>query len=159
MTLFFYGFFIIALKESFWDAILKIRKQLVVLGVFTFSALLIIWLFFEDGFVIHFTEALFKVANFWTWILVIFAYGFLHLNKPSRLLQYCNTAVYPFYILHQTITIIIGYWIMDKDWSLAIKFPIMIIGTFFTAWVIYEFLIRRLFFMRPFLGLKKKVIF
>ncbi len=159
LTLFFYGFLIIALGQSFWDAIVKIRKQLLVIGIIAFSTQLVIWLFFEDSFVIHFTEAFFKVANFWTWILVIFAFGFLQLNRPSKLLQYCNTAVYPFYILHQTIIIVLAYWLMNKNWSLTIKFPILAIGTFLVALVIYEFLIRRIFFVRPFFGLKKKVVY
>ncbi len=49
---------------------------------------------------------------------------------------------------------IIGYFIIDIELNFAIKFPIMILGTFFGSWFIYEFGIRKWKFIRPFFGLK-----
>ena len=63
---------------------------------------------------------------------------------------------YPFYILYQTITIILAYYMMNLDWNFGLKFGILLIGTFGFSWVIYEFLIRRWRFIRPLFGLKVK---
>jgi glucan biosynthesis protein C len=158
LTLFFFGFFLISIKDAFWSAIERIWKSSAVIGAVCFSGLLVIWLFFEDSFVIHFTEAFLKVVNLWAWILVLFGLAANYLNRPSNVLAYCNTAVYPFYILHQTITVIIGFMIMDKEWSLWIKFPLLIVGTFGISWLIYEFLIRRIRFLQPLFGVKRQAI-
>ncbi|MFW5820262.1 MAG: hypothetical protein ACOCWA_03170, partial [Bacteroidota bacterium] len=61
-----------------------------------------------------------------------------------------------FYILHQTVTIMIGFHLMDLSIGLIPKFTIMTAGTFFFTWMIYEFGIRRWSFIRPFFGLKRE---
>ena len=154
MTLFFYGFFLISVKEHFWTAVDKIKGKTLVLGLITFSGLLARWLFFEDSIVVHFIEAALKVTNLWLWILTIFGFAAQFLNKKSTLLTYCNRAVYPFYILHQTITILIGFFLMDLDWPFLPKFLILVVGTFGGSWILYEFLIRRVRWLHPLFGLK-----
>jgi glucans biosynthesis protein C len=157
LTLFLYGYILIAVKDDFWKAISKIWKKTLLIGLVAFGILF--WMRttpIEDTLFVHFSEALVKVTNLWAWILTIFGFAARHLNKPSATLAYANQAVYPFYILHQTITIIIGYFIYDMDWNLAVKFSLMTIGTFGFSWLIYEFLIRRVRFVWPLFGLKRR---
>lgn len=156
LCLFFFGFFLISIREVFWSAVDRIKKIALILGVVCFSGQMIIWLFFEDSYFIHFTEALLKVTNFWSWILVIFGYGAKYLNRSSKLLSYSNQAVYPFYILHQTLTVGIGYYLMNLEWHYSIKLVLMVVGTFGISWLIYEFLIRRIPLIWPLFGLKKR---
>jgi glucans biosynthesis protein C len=157
LTLFLYGYILIAVKDDFWKAISKIWKKTLLIGLVAFGILF--WMRttpIEDTLFVHFSEALVKVTNLWAWILTIFGFAARHLNKPSATLAYANQAVYPFYILHQTITIIIGYFIYDMQWDLAVKFSLMTIGTFGFSWLIYEFLIRRVRFVWPLFGLKRR---
>ena len=158
ITLFFYGFVLIATGNVFWETVSKIKNRALVLGIIGFSGQAIIWLFFEDGYVIHFTEALLKVVNLWSWILVLFAYAAQYLNKPSKGLAYANRAVYPFYILHQTITVAIGYYLMNLDWGFLPKALIMLIGTFGISWLIYDLIILRIPLLHPLFGLKDKQV-
>jgi len=153
---FFYGFILIATGEVFWETVAKMKHKALVLGIGCFSGQLAIWLFFEDGYVIHFTEALLKVTNIWSWILVLFAYAAQYLNKPSKELTYANRAVYPFYILHQTVTIAIGYYLMDLNWGFVPKALILVVGTFGISWLIYDLIILRIPLLHPLFGLKKK---
>ena len=97
-----------------------------------------------------------KVINCWSWILVLFGYAAKYLNKKSEAISYANQAVYPFYILHQTITVSLGFYIRDLDWSLGTKALLLVAGTFVISGVLYEFLIRRLQFLRPLFGLKQE---
>ncbi|MCK0161519.1 acyltransferase family protein [Allomuricauda sp. F6463D] len=156
IILFFYGFVLIATGDAFWQALARIKKKALVLGVIGFIGQVIIWLFFEDGYVIHFSEALLKVVNIWSWILVLFAYASQYLNKPSKRLSYANRAVYPFYILHQTITVGIAYYLKDLDWGLFPKAMILIVGTFGISWLIYDLIILRIRILHPLFGLKGK---
>lgn len=155
ILLFFFGFLLALIKDDFWLTVERYRKYFFVMGMLNFSLMILITHFYDDSTVRHFTEAFIKVVNLWSWILTLFGYASKYLNKKSDLLSYCNEAVYPFYILHQTVMIMIGYFLIEKKWSLVVKFSIIIIGTFTISWIIYEFLIRRLRYVRPFFGLKK----
>ena len=157
ITLFFFGFLLISVKETFWKTVEANRKTYLKCGIIGFSLLLFITTAFEDGYIRHFTEALIKVFSFWSWILTLFGYASNYLNKPSKTLAYCNEAVYPLYILHQTITIILGYYLMHLEWNSFYKFSIMSIGTFLISWILYEFLIRRWLLIRPLFGLHHKI--
>lgn len=156
IILFFYGFILIATGDVFWQTVAKVKQKALALGIIGFSGQLIIWLFFEDSYLIHFTEALLKVVNLWSWILVLFAYASQYLNRPSKGLAYSNRAVYPFYILHQTVTIAIAYYLMDLDWGFVPKALILVVGTFGISWLIYDLIILRIPILHPLFGLKKK---
>nr|WP_299341395.1 acyltransferase family protein [Allomuricauda sp.] len=155
IVLFFIGFVLIACGDVFWQSLEKVKKQALTLGILAFSTLLLIWLGFEDSILIHFTEAFVKVLNLWSWILVLFGYAVNWLNRPSASLAYANRAVYPFYILHQTITVGIAYYLMDLEWNFFSKASILTLGTFGISWLIYHFIILPIGWLHPLFGLKK----
>ena len=95
-----------------------------------------------------------KPVNTWSWIITIFGYGSKYLNKKSKLLSYRNRAVYPIYILHQTIIIILAYLLMDHPLHYVWKMLILLVGTYGISLVLYEFVIRRIALLGPLFGLK-----
>ncbi|MBX2896450.1 MAG: acyltransferase family protein [Cyclobacteriaceae bacterium] len=155
-TFFLYGFLLITVGDDFWKTVQAHRRKYLYCGIIGFSGLMGIWLFLEDSTLVHFIEALFKVFNLWSWIICLMGYAAVYLNKPSSILSYANEAVYPFYIVHQTITIAIGYYLMDLTWGFWPKFLVMVSGTFGGSWFIYEFTIRRWSWIRPLFGLTNK---
>ncbi|WP_299435023.1 acyltransferase family protein [uncultured Aquimarina sp.] len=155
LTFFLFGFILIAAGKVFWKSLDFIKSKALIIGIIAFSVQLFIWIQGEDSLLIHCTEAFIKVTNLWSWILVILGYGAKFLNIKSKILAYCNRAVYPFYILHQTITITIGYYIMSLDWGLLPKFIILVLGTFGGSWMIYHWIILKIPILHPFFGLKK----
>jgi len=156
IILFFYGFILIATGDVFWQTLTKVKSKAIILGIVGFASQAFIWLFLEDGYLVHFTEAFLKVVNIWSWILVLFAYAAQYLNKPSKGLAYSNRAVYPFYILHQTVTVAIGYYLMDLRWGFLPKAFVLVVGTFGISWLIYDLIILRIPILHPLFGLKKK---
>ncbi len=154
--LFLYGFILIMVRESFWKTVQKNRRPFLLIGLLAFNS----WLFlvFNDNVPIwaEYLKPILKVINCWSWILVLFGYAAKYLNKKSEAISYANQAVYPFYILHQTITVSLGFYIRDLDWSLGTKSLLLVAGTFVIWGVLYEFLIRRLQFLRPLFGLKQE---
>ncbi|MCK8520914.1 acyltransferase family protein [Aquimarina sp. D1M17] len=153
--LFFYGFVLLATGNVFWEQIDRIKKRALWIGCVAFLIQTTIWIIGKDSILIHFTEGMIKVINLWSWILVLFGYAAKYLNRKSSTISYCNRAVYPFYILHQTITITIGYYLMDLHWNTVSKFIIMVLGTFLASWVLYHFVILKIPFLHPLFGLKK----
>ncbi|MGB1241377.1 MAG: acyltransferase family protein [Chitinophagales bacterium] len=148
--LFISGFVLITIGESFWQTVDKIKSF--ALGIGLIGAVMILWSpnYYGNNFLLP----IFKVINMWSWVLVIFGYSAKYLNKESQILKYRNEAVYPFYILHQTITILVGFWLMNSSIPILLKFTIMAMATFGGSWLLYEFLIKRVRFLRPLFGLR-----
>jgi hypothetical protein len=63
-------------------------------------------------------------------------------------------AIFPWYILHQTITVMAGYWLTRQDLSVWIEAPLVILATFGGCALLHELVIRRVGFLRPLFGLK-----
>lgn len=154
--MFFFGFILIAVQDEFWALVNRYRRRFLYSAILSFTILLCLILLTEDSIIRHFTEAFLKVTNLWLWVLVCFGYAATYLNKPSAVLSYANESVYPFYILHQTVIICLGYFLMDLNLGLFPKGMILLLGTFGISWLLYEFLIRRFNWVRPLFGLKLK---
>jgi peptidoglycan/LPS O-acetylase OafA/YrhL len=84
--------------------------------------------------------------------LIGFASAYLSFNHS--ILSYANEAVYPFYILHQTVMVVIGFYIVQWPLGIASKYILISMGTFLICWLIYEFIIRRNNILRLLFGLK-----
>ncbi len=154
ILLFFIGFLLISIGDIFWKTVEQNRKTYLKIALMGFASFLLLTIPFEDGVVRHFIEAFITVTTSVSWILCLFGFASKYLNQPSKILAYCNEAVYPLYILHQTITVILGYFIMNLKWVVFYKFIFLSFGTFLISWFIYEFFIRRWNLMRLFFGLQ-----
>ena len=155
MILFLYGFLLLSCRDVFWAALNKIKKAALIIGLLSFLVLVVLWQF-EDSTLRHFVEAGVTVLNIWAWILAILGYAATYRNKPSKWLAYANRAVYPFYILHQTITVALAYYLKDLEWAFLPKFLVLTLGTFLGCWVLYDLVILRIPLLHPFFGLKKQ---
>jgi glucan biosynthesis protein C len=83
------------------------------------------------------------VLNYWSWLLAVLGYAGAYLAKTnSPLLRYCNDAVLPWYILHQTLIILCAAWLKPLAMPVAIEFPLVLAGTVAGCWLGYE-VIRR----------------
>lgn len=92
----------------------------------------------------------------WLWVLSIFSFGLQYLTVPSKFLYYATEAVLPFYILHQTVLLVVGYYVVRWDIPDALKFVLISLSSFAIILLIYEFLIRRNNVMRFLFGLKPR---
>lgn len=97
---------------------------------------------------------LFQSFNQWFWLIAIFGFGQRFLNRNSRFLSYATGAVYPFYILHQTVIIIIAYYVLDTNFTLWVKLAVILISSFFVTLGIYEYILKRSSPTRILFGLK-----
>jgi glucans biosynthesis protein C len=148
-VLFFYGFILITFKDTFWKLIEKYRLFFLILALLltpTFFLLL------RTDY--QYLICVVRIFNLWSWILLLIGYSAKFLNKPSALLSYRNEAVYPFYILHQTVLLILGFYVIKLNLNIPMKFLILVIGTFGIVWLFYEFIIRRVRLLRLLFGMK-----
>ena len=103
----------------------------------------------------YFGMSLLRTFNSWVWILAILGIGSRHLNFRNRFLNYSNVAVLPFYILHQSVIVVFGFFILDWDVAVMPKFLVLSTVSFITIIVIYEFLIKKFTPLRFLFGMKR----
>jgi hypothetical protein len=98
--------------------------------------------------------ALLSGINTLAWLLAIVGLARRYLTRRPAFLAYATEAVYPFYILHQTITVIAVFWLVRTGLPVGAKFALAAVITFAGTWLLYEFVVRRIAVLRPLFGLK-----
>ncbi|MDQ0233334.1 surface polysaccharide O-acyltransferase-like enzyme [Metabacillus malikii] len=77
------------------------------------------------------------------------------MNKSNRILKYTSEASMPFYILHQPIIILLGFFIYTLDWVVPLKLFLLVITAFAAIMCLYHYAIRQVNFLRILFGLKQ----
>jgi len=90
----------------------------------------------------------------WSFVLAILGYGQVYFNKPSQNLKRMNEAIYPFYILHQTVIVVLGYYIIQLNLNIPLKIVILLASSFFIIALIYRFFIYPFKVTRMLFGMK-----
>jgi hypothetical protein len=67
-------------------------------------------------------------------------------------LRYAREAVLPFYVLHQTVIVVIGFCIAHWEASVMVKYLILNSSSFVVIMALYELLIRRVNVLRFLFG-------
>jgi hypothetical protein len=91
-----------------------------------------------------------------SWLLFIMSLGIRFLNRESGVREPLNEAVLPFYILHQTVILIIGYFVVQWDWNNWIKYVTIASSSFFVTVVMYLFAVKPFNAVRFLFGMNKK---
>ncbi|MBN1559132.1 hypothetical protein JW998_02705, partial [candidate division KSB1 bacterium] len=100
-------------------------------------------------------ELFVRSLNSCCWLVTILGFGSRYLGFNNKLLHYAREAAMPFYILHQTIIITIGYFIADWDAGVLLKLILLSVLSFAIIMVLYELLIKRIHFLGFLFGMKR----
>ncbi len=92
----------------------------------------------------------------YAWSSIVFLFGLAQrfLNRPSKILTYLTGAVFCYYILHQTLTVIAGYYLTQLGLGVLPEFLLVSVITVGGCMAGYEFL-RRVPVLRPWFGIKR----
>lgn len=159
ITLVFYGYFFGG-SDRFWLACERYRFYF--FGIAVACIALLFYKFWWNSYMPKEQNSdlyLFGILNslhIWLLILAILGFAKRHLNFTNRFLIFSNQAVYPFYILHQTLIVSFGYYVVQWPLPIFIKLLILIICCFVTLLLLYHYLIRPFIIMRVLYGLKPK---
>ena len=77
-----------------------------------------------------------------------------YLTRTTSFLKYSNEAVLPFYILHQTVLLSIGYFVVQWAIPDLAKWAIIFVSSFIVIMAIYEYIVRRFNVMRVLFGMR-----
>jgi hypothetical protein len=90
----------------------------------------------------------------WSIILAILGFAMQHLTKQTAFLSYSNEAVLPFYILHQTVLLSVGYFVVQWHLPDLLKWLVIVPTSFAIIMGMYEYLVRRNNVLRFLFGMK-----
>jgi peptidoglycan/LPS O-acetylase OafA/YrhL len=91
-----------------------------------------------------------------SWFCILAAVGFCmrYLDYSNAFVRYANEAVLPFYILHQTVLLTVGYFVVSWPIPDLLKWAIILVASFAIIMALYEFLVRRFNVLRFLFGMK-----
>ncbi len=143
---FFFGFLFVYSGKVFWQTVSKWK-----------------WLYIGIAtvlYIIRFT-GFESISNMYIttmesncWIFGVFGFGYKYLNKPSKTLSYLSQAAYPVYIIHMFVLYTTAMFILPLQIPIMLKFIGIVTFTGLACYLIYEFIIRRIGFLKPLFGLK-----
>jgi membrane-bound acyltransferase YfiQ involved in biofilm formation len=90
------------------------------------------------------------------WIIAVFAFAYRYLNRPGNALNYLSQAAYPIYILHMLFLYVGSMLIFPLAVPVALQFVLLLAFTIGGCFLTYEYIVRRVNFLRPLFGLKVK---
>jgi glucans biosynthesis protein C len=143
---FFSGFLLVYSGKTFWQTVLKWRWLYLGLAAAMYIIRLMVFETKSPGYLIAIESN--------GWIFAVFGFGYKYLNKPGATLSYLSQAAYPIYIIHMFVLYVGAMIILPLELPVIVKFISIIVFTGTMCYLIYEFMIRRIGFLRPLFGLK-----
>ena len=161
LLLFWLGYVLVS-RRDFWQTITDQRRYFLVATLIC-TGILYSFRGFIGGDAIDASKLLTTLFSFnsigltWFSVLATIAYGYRYLNVNRPILPHLNEAVYPFYILHQTVIILIGYYVLTRT-GLGIYdgFLVISFSSLAACITIYLLLVRPFKLTRVLFGLKPK---
>jgi len=89
----------------------------------------------------------------WGAIVALIGLADRYWNIDSRWRPMLAEAVFPFYLIHQTIIIVVGYWLLQTDTGPLARFVLLVVATIAGCWAFYLFG-RKVGWLRPLIGLR-----
>lgn len=145
---FFFGYLFVYTGTTFWQTVSKWKWLYIGLAT-------ILFVIRFTGFASISNMNITSLESI-SWILGVFGIGYSYLNKPSAILRYLSAAVYPVYIIHMFVLYLGALLILPLDLHPILQFVGITVFTFVVCFLIYEFILKRVTFLRPLFGLKWK---
>ena len=143
---FLFGFLFVYTGNTFWQTVLKYRWLYIGVAAVLYTIRFTIFDLSTPGYLMAIESN--------SWILGIFGFGYRYLNRPSPMLRSLSAAAYPVYIIHMVALYAGAAIILPLHIPVFLKFTGIVAFTGIFCYVVYEYVIRRIGFLRPLFGLK-----
>jgi surface polysaccharide O-acyltransferase-like enzyme len=150
----------IAKYELFFARCMKWRLPALITALAAWAVLMTLYILFPgDGTSSNGLTAIFRgVRELQAWTAIIAAIGYAHrylrtADGPIR--RMLTQAIFPFYLIHQTIIVVAGHYLDATGLPLALEAPLLIGATALGCWLFFD-LGRRVPLLRVWIGLPSK---
>ena len=161
-ALFYISGYLIFANERFVEVIRKYGWITFVTGIIGMACLVVFYIDVFTNLTDYYGTTEYILSQFiqaistWSWLIVIISLASRYLTGTNKFLKYANSAVLPFYILHQTVIIVIGFYVIQWNSGVGIKYLTVSSTSFAAIMILYEFLIRRVNILRFLFGMRLK---
>ncbi len=80
----------------------------------------------------------------WSWVLALLGFAARHADFDHPWRKAANEGVLPFYMLHQTVIVLIAFGLIGWSAGVAVKFTVLLLASFVVIVAVYEGLVRRI---------------
>lgn len=147
---FFMGFVFASLRDSFWQAAGKACHVALPVAVVLYLARIGV---LPGPVGAPLSANVLAALESMYWMLALLGYGAIFLPRPSRRFAYLNKAVFPVYIVHLPIQQILACVLFPLGLPPALMLVLHLVLTLALSLALYEFVIRRIRWLHPVLGL------
>jgi len=161
-TMFLYGY-AIGTHPGLWQELARLRHRSLGMALFCFATFVVLDrlgdLFGMSNWpasvhaAFHLCERALRFFYMWNAIAAVLGWGHQYLNRPFRWLPYAREAVFPWYILHQSVLLAVAYWLIPLKLGPVLEPTLTLLGTVGGCAVLHEYVIRRTRWLRPLFGL------
>ncbi|MEO1104314.1 MAG: acyltransferase family protein, partial [Pseudomonadota bacterium] len=137
--------FVLAKKRAFWGAVDRGLPAIGALTLVLTVAFALLWLNWDairatvvDSVALSATVRATRIVAAWATILTALGLAQRYLNRPSRALTYATEAVFPWYILHQTILVAAGVWLTGLGLSVIVEVTLVTVCVVAGSAIIHE---------------------
>ncbi len=156
--LFLFGY-LLAGSDTVWAAIRRWWRLAAVLAVFGYATVVVIglgWLSGDEPPLwsrIAFAAA--RDVQGWNAIVALIGIADRYWNRDHPWRATLNEAVFPFYVIHQTVIVVTAYWLVGHGIHPAVQFAALVVATVAGCWAFY-LVGRAIPPLRPLIGLRWK---
>lgn len=151
---------LIATRDGVWDALRRLRWPASIVAIVGYG--FIVWYFYGSGYsdegtpppeMLRMTQRAVWAMFQWSAIAAIFGFarGIAFVDSPA--LRYLREAVFPVYILHQTVIVVLAHNAKPLGLRPMFEGPLLVLATFALCFLGFE-IVRRVRWLRPLFGLK-----
>jgi acyltransferase-like protein len=155
-TVFLFGF-LFARADGVWAAIVRLRWLALAMAVAMFASFMVLRGYKTPGVPASIAPGLFAAIAYgcYQWFCIVAVLGFARrwLNRESPARRYLTDAMFPYYIVHQTVIILIAHGLKGLGLAAGLEAAIVIGGTVMACAATYE-MVRRILVLRPLFGLR-----
>jgi glucans biosynthesis protein C len=150
------GFFI-ASNDASWKAIDRVKWLSAALVAFSVPLFLVSQNLsygtsdFSWQSILH---GLFRNLYGWSALLTMLAFARMFLNRGGRVLDYLSQAAFPVYVLHQSVMMVVAYFVVQWNMGVPGKYWLILFTTLIASFALYE-ISRYIPPLRVVLGIKK----
>lgn len=165
-TCFLYGY-LLGTDRGAWAELARLRRVSLALALGCFAGYLLLDKFSAEllgGHSLSPTGALIgellvsalRYLYCWTAIAAVLGWGHAYLDRPFKWLPYAREAMYPWYVLHQSVLLFIAWQVMPHALGPVLEPTVVLLGTIGGCALLHEYVIRRTRWLRPLFGLLRQ---
>jgi peptidoglycan/LPS O-acetylase OafA/YrhL len=144
-------------NDALWAELVRLRTAALAAAAWILLAYLVLVLWLPDEVAAPIQVMVWTLRNAYIWLALcaILGWGAHALNRPFRWLPWANESVYPWYLLHQSVTVALYFWLAPLALATWLEATLALAGTVLGCWAITE-VVRRVDLLRPLFGLKRR---